>query len=129
MQGHFTSSKILNVSLIGSSFDSCGTVMHTFKAAGPTSPFHFHNAGERWLDVHDNACIIKYFHHFMVSTNVYMFSWFFHQIIHYIPFYGQHKCLYVFLFFPSDYTLYAQYKRLYVSNYTHIIPTHRVMHI
>ncbi len=31
--------------------------------------------------------------------------------------------------FTSNYTLYAKYKRLYVLNYTHKIPTHTVMHI
>ncbi len=31
--------------------------------------------------------------------------------------YGQHKWLYVFLGFTSNYTLYAQYKQFYILNY------------
>ncbi len=34
-----------------------------------------------------------------------------------------------FLVFTSNYALYAQYKRLYVLNYTDIMPTHTVMHV
>ncbi len=36
------------------------------------------NAGHTELDVHNYACIILYFLHYMLITNGYMFSWFLH---------------------------------------------------
>ncbi len=45
------------------------------------------------------------------------------------PLYGQDKWLDVFLDFILNYTLYAQYKWLYVLNYTNIIWTQMFVHL